>query len=31
MKGELYNYMGQMMTQADIAKLEGENYGKKSF
>lgn len=25
MKGELYNYNGQMMTQADIAKLEGIN------
>ena len=25
MKGELYNYKGQMLTQADIAKLEGIN------
>ncbi len=25
MKGELYNYKGQMMTQADISKLEGIN------
>lgn len=25
MKGELYNYKGQLMTQADIARLEGIN------